>query len=70
MPVVFSQTSLFRKLYQYTTIGMVPKRRPHFHMYLSSFTPLRTFMTSQATKGIHPQWAWRTGRKTGRSREV
>src|SRR5260370_39493028 len=24
MPVVFSQTSLFRKLYQYTTIGMVP----------------------------------------------
>ena len=23
MPVLFSQTSLFRKLYQYTTIGMV-----------------------------------------------
>src|SRR5713226_3523096 len=25
MPVLFSQTSLFRKLYQYTTIGMVSK---------------------------------------------
>jgi hypothetical protein len=23
MPVIFPQTSLFRKLYQYTTIGMV-----------------------------------------------